>query len=70
MAKLVKRGEKYFIKKDKQVDEECLEKGTKIEAEEHPSFTEKQVRQIAMDHLKEDPEYYEDEENEEEETEA
>lgn len=32
--------------------------GTGKEHKEHPEFTEKQARQIAIDHLRENPKYY------------
>jgi len=37
-----------------------LEIGTADEAREHPSFTREQARQIASDHLRQDPAYYRD----------
>lgn len=35
-----------------------LERGTAIEAAEHPGFSWEQAEQIAADHLREDPDYY------------
>lgn len=36
----------------------ALERGAAIEAREHPGFTTEQARQIAADHLRENPRYY------------
>jgi len=35
-----------------------LEKGFEIESKEHPSMNKDEVRQIAKDHLREDPHHY------------
>lgn len=40
------------------VTENELSKGTSQEAKEHPSLSKKQSEQVAKDHLKENPEYY------------
>ena len=46
--------------------EDALTKGAEKEAGEHPSFTPEQAKQIAADHLKEDPNYYSEDDTKDE----
>ena len=54
-------GSKQNQNTQKSVSKETIERGTAIEAAEHPSFTEDQARQVAIDHLHKDPGAYPEE---------
>jgi hypothetical protein len=64
MAKLIKKGKKYFIKK-KVAQSSAMTVGIQCETEEHPSMNPDQIRILVQDHLKEDPHYYDEYTNEE-----
>jgi hypothetical protein len=42
------------------------EKGMKEESKEHPEFSKDVIKKLVRDHLKMDPEYYEDDDDEKE----
>ena len=57
--KLIKKGEKYFIKK-KVANGAAMAKGIECESEEHPTMDPEAVKTLVQDHLKEDPQFYDD----------
>ena len=59
MSKIVKRGEKYFIKK-KVANGEAMQAGVECETSEHPTMSPDQIKILVKDHLKEDPKYYDE----------
>jgi hypothetical protein len=56
---IVKRGEKYFIKK-KVANSEAMQSGIECETSEHPTMSPDQIKILVKDHLKEDPKYYDE----------
>ena len=56
---IIKRGEKFFIKK-KNANSEAVKVGIQCEMEEHPTIDEATAKTLVMDHLKEDAQYYKD----------
>jgi hypothetical protein len=55
------------MEKEDEVD--GTEKGIKEESKEHPEFSKDIIKKLVADHLKKDPEYYEDDDEEEDEKE-
>lgn len=45
---------------------EGMKKGMEVESKEHPELPKAEIHKLVMDHLKEDPEYYDDEEDKDE----
>ena len=51
----------YSSKTDNKIPEELITKGIEIETKEHPEITPESIRQLVIDHLIQDQQYYADE---------
>lgn len=54
---IIKRGEKFFIKK-KNANSEATKVGIECETKEHPTMPPEAIKILVADHLREDPKYY------------